>query len=178
MTFSECLEIYKTDDCYGPFCSLVSCGKYLDCQNQKCSNSYWYPDQIKDTLEHSQRRGIKTCDILTCNSNGIYIMELKPDSHGGTKDVFSKIQGTYKLFTVIYPQFGENELRQLKAFLIRCNPNWNQKFKDTLDYLSTPKSIEQQSIYKKNEITIQNFTIPVRYSSCKNFMVVGMETHF
>ena len=177
MTFSECLETYKTSDCYGPFCSIVACGKYSDCTNTKCSNNYWYPDKIKDSIEHTKRRGIKTCDILTYNSNGIYIMELKPDSHYGTEDVFSKIKGTYKLFTIIYPQFGETELHQLKAFLIRCNPKWNQKLMDALSYLSTPKSVEQASFYKKNEIVIQDIVIPVHYFYCNTFMAIGMEAN-
>ena len=178
MTFLECLEKYKTEDCYGPFCSPVTCGKHSVCRNKKCNNKYWYPDKIKDkVLAYPKNRGIKTCDILDCNSQGIFILEMKP----ATKDVKAKVNGTCKVLAEIYPQFGKTELKRLKAFLLRCDPKQkiNQGFRDVLDYLSETPTETLRSLYCNNTVELYGVTIPITYHrTCKEFLAEGIENHF
>lgn len=170
MTFSECLEKYKTEDCYGPFCSPTTCGKHSVCQNIKCNNKYWYPDKIKDkVLAYPKNKGIKTCDILECNNQGVFILELKSE----TKDVAAKILGTCELLTNIYPAFEKNELKKLKAFLLRCNPKINQVLRDTLSFLS-----ESKYCYN-DDVEFHGVKIPLSYHrTCKEFLAEGIENHF
>lgn len=181
MTFLKCLENYKTEDCYGPFCSLTTCGKHSVCQNKKCNNKYWYPDKIKDkALTHAEKLGLKTCDILECNNRGIFILEMKPE----TKDIKAKVCGTCKVLAEIYPQFGENELKQLKAFYLKCNPKSNkskvnQGFHDAMNYLSEPLPEPVTSLYYNNTIEFRGFIIPLSYHrTCKEFLAEGIKNHF
>lgn len=169
MSLLECLEKYKDETCYGNFCSTSTCGKYNDCRHIKEVRKVWYPDIIKDkVLKHKERRGIKSCDVLGYKDENIILVELKPSTPGATTDVNEKIEGTCKILKKMYPDFGFEELKSIKAFLIRCNPGINNPFRDTLSRLSIPN--KSDSLYKNNEISVDGITIPVSYCApCTRF---------
>ena len=170
MSLYDEISKYKIDKCYGPFCSIYSCGKFEQCSNDKCYNCYWYPDQLKEKVfSHSEKKDVKTCDLLECTSKGIYIAELKPK----TRDMFGKINGTYKTLKKIYPSFGVDELKRTKAFLIRCVINKkfepNYAFRDALNRLS--QNNEGKSLYDNNECIIDGVSIKIEYHRpCSKFI--------
>lgn len=178
MSFSDSLNKYKNGKCYGPFCSIYSCGKFTECLNDKCQDRYWYPDQIKEmVLSDIEKKGVKTCDLLECTPNGIYIAEIKPR----TKDVNAKVKGTCRVLKRIYPTFGINELQKLKAFLIRCVPNGkgnpNYVFRDTLARLAQSDGVK--SLYENNACTIDGVRIPISYHKpCSEFIKEDLKRLF
>lgn len=169
MSLLKCLEEYKNEVCYGGFCSTTTCGKYSNCRHTKELCKVWYPDMIKDqALTHVDRRGIKSCDVLGYKSKNIFLVELKPSTSGATTDVNEKIEGTCKILKKIYSAFGREELKSIKAFLVRCNPGVNSPFRDALSRLSVPN--KSSSLYKNNEIEIDGIKIPVSYCApCTRF---------
>lgn len=178
MSLREALDKYREADCYGPFCSNKSCGLFSNCQQSKSNDNFWYPDCIKDKyIRHTDRRGIKTCDILTCTDIGIYLAELKPIH--GTDDVINKIQGTHKLLTIIYPEFDEKDLRMMRCFLVSCDNGCdpNKHFKMTISFLSQKNMTS--SLYTNGIVEINNVEIPIFYHrTCADFIQEGLANHF
>lgn len=178
MSLKEILDQYKDSECYGPFCSPVSCGLHSKCQHNKSDSHFWYPDKIKDIhLEHQQKRGMKTCDILAYTEQGIYFVEFKPVH--GTTDVHDKIKGTHKLLSIIYHEFNVTDLQKIKGFLVSCDngKDPNKHFKAALSFL-TQKNISS-SLYDNGSVTIDGYKIPISYHrTCTDFINEGLEHHF
>lgn len=178
MSLLEVLDKYQEADCYGPFCSDKSCGLFSACRQDKSTDKFWYPDCIKDKyIHHSDKRGMKTCDILACTDSGIYLAELKPKH--GTEDVKSKIKGTYKLLTIIYPEFEEKDLKMMRCFLVSCDNGCdpNKHFKMAISFLSQKNATS--SLYTNGIIEIDDVVIPISYHrTCADFINEGLANHF